>query len=91
MHRIFLLLFLFYIVTPLFASFIDYKMVCYDSYNTEIIILLRKIKIIFDEYFSFILLIFFYVFIFFITLKILNVENKNIENKNININLALLL
>ncbi len=87
---IFLLLFLFYIVTPLFASFIDYKMVVNDSYNTEIIILLEKIKIIFDEYFFFILLIFFYVFIFFITLKILNVENKNIENKNIHINLALL-
>ena len=62
---IFLLLFLFYIVTPLFASFIDYKMVVNDSYNTEIIILLEKIKIIFDEYFFFILLIFFFVFIFF--------------------------
>lgn len=88
---IFLLLFLFYIVTPLSASFIDYKMVVNNSYNVEISIILEKIRIIFEEYFYFCLLIFFYVFIFYITIKIFNLENKNIKNKNIHTNLVLLI
>lgn len=87
---IFLLLFLFYIVTPLFASFIDYKMVINNSYNTEISIILEKIQIIFEEYFFFVLLIFFYVSIFFVTIKILNLEYKNTKHKNIHINIVLL-